>query len=158
MITQEDIDAVAELAEPINQAGWDGVDPDWATLYMSPLEMVRQFTEKMGQPLDQAWAKDKNLEKLRWGLITEEYHEVIDASTDNVPENMLKELADLLYVIYGYAATYGWDLDAAFTRVHMSNLSKLGLDGKPIKDARGKVLKGPNYQKPDLSDLVGSKV
>jgi len=67
---------------------------------------------------------------------------------------MLKEIADLVYVLYGYAATYGWDLDKAVRRVHLSNMSKLGLDGKPIKNAQGKVIKGPNYKKPKLTDLV----
>jgi len=63
-------------------------------------------------------------------------------------------LADLLYVIYGYAVTFGWDLDEAFRRVHESNMSKLGDDGKPIKDNNGKVMKGPNYKRPNLKDLV----
>ena len=162
MITQEDIDAVASLAEPldgkeINQAGWDSLDPDWITLHMSPLDMVRDFAERMDQPLDQKWQKDANLETLRWGLISEEYKEVCEASADDKSENMLKELADLVYVVYGYAATYGWDLDEALRRVHWSNLSKLGLDGKPIKNAQGKVIKGPNYQKPNLSDLLEPK-
>ena len=118
-------------------------------------EMVREFTKAMGQPLDQPCGfdlgYDAKLESMRFKLIIEELHEFTDA-TDK--ENLLKELADLLYVIYGYAATYGLPIDAAFKRVHESNMSKLGEDGKPIYREDGKVLKGPNYKPADLSDLV----
>ena len=66
----------------------------------------------------------------------------------------LKELADLVYVCYQYAANMGWDLDEALHRVHESNMSKLDEDGKPIYRDDGKVLKGPNYAPPNLDDLV----
>ena len=68
--------------------------------------------------------------------------------------NILKELADLVYVCYQYAANLGWDLDEAMPRVHESNMSKLGEDGKPIYREDGKVLKGPSYAPPNLEDLV----
>ena len=68
--------------------------------------------------------------------------------------NILKELADLVYVCYQYAANLGWDLDEAMHRVHESNMSKLDEDGKPIYREDGKVLKGPNYAPPNLNDLV----
>ena len=66
----------------------------------------------------------------------------------------LKELADVVYVCFQFAAAMDWDLDQAMIRVHESNLSKLDEDGKPVYREDGKVLKGPNYQPPDLSDLV----
>ena len=69
-------------------------------------------------------------------------------------EATLKELADLIYVCAQYAENMNWDIEQALRRVHKSNLSKLGEDGKPIKREDGKVLKGPNYQPPDLSNLV----
>ena len=69
-------------------------------------------------------------------------------------EEALKELADLVYVCYQYAANLEWDLDEALDRVHVSNMSKLDEDGKPLYREDGKVLKGPSYQPPDLSDLV----
>ena len=75
-------------------------------------------------------------------------------SSNEHKENALKELADLVYVCYQYAANMGWDLDEAMDRVHKSNMSKLDEYGKPIFREDGKVLKGPNYQPPDLSDLV----
>ena len=117
----------------------------------TPLEMVREFTYAMGQPLDEKHGFSRRLEDMRWGLIKEEFGEVRDAIGYS---EILKELADLVYVTYGYAATYGWDLDEAVRRVHRSNMSKLGVNGKPLKRPDGKVLKGPNYKKPDLSDLV----
>ena len=132
MITQDDIDAFA------------GIDD-------TPLDMVREFTYSMGQPLDEKHGYNRKLEDLRWALLKEEFSEVRDAET---PADLLKELADLVYVTYGYAATYGWNLDEAVRRVHKSNMSKLGVDGRPLKRPDGKVLKGPNYKKPNLSDLV----
>ena len=66
----------------------------------------------------------------------------------------LKELADLVYVCYQYAENMGWFLDEALDRVHKSNMSKLGEDGKPIYRKDGKVLKGPAYKPPNLEDLV----
>jgi predicted HAD superfamily Cof-like phosphohydrolase len=67
--------------------------------------------------------------------------------------HMLKELADVQYVVSGFAVTFGLPLEAAFDRVHTSNMSKL-VNGKPLKRDDGKVLKGPNYQPPTLDDLV----
>lgn len=89
-------------------------------------------------------------------LITEEYKEFIYASDHQSYEFELKELADLVYVCFQYAENMGWDLEEAFFRVHESNLSKLGLDGKPIVRSDGKVLKGPNYQPPNLKDIVNA--
>lgn len=93
-------------------------------------------------------------------LIVEECKEFLDAENQIIPgfgrneEDALKELADLVYVCYQYAVNMGWDLDTALDRVHRSNMSKLGSDGLPIFREDGKVLKGPNYKEPTLSDLV----
>ena len=93
-------------------------------------------------------------------LIVEEFKEFLEAEGmlfrhgRNHQEHALKELADLVYVCYQYAENMGWFLDEALNRVHESNLSKLDEDGKPIYRDDGKVLKGPNYKPPDLSDLV----
>jgi NTP pyrophosphatase (non-canonical NTP hydrolase) len=121
----------------------------------TPLEMVIEFATKMEQPLNQIWPLSRPLGDARWRFIAEEYSEAFDeAYRGKFPERLCKELADLVYVTYGYAATYGWDLDEAVRRIHQSNMSKLGLDGKPLKRPDGKVLKGPNYRQPDLTDLV----
>ena len=93
-------------------------------------------------------------------LIVEEFKEFLDAENDlylNSPKwraDCLKELADLVYVCYQYAANMEWDLDEALDRVHISNLSKLDEEGNPIYREDGKVLKGPNYKPPNLIDLV----
>ena len=87
-------------------------------------------------------------------LIAEEYREFLEAYDHEPYENELKELADLVYVAFQYAENMEWDLEEALNRVHKSNMSKLGLDGKPIRRDDGKVLKGPNYQPPTLTDLV----
>ena len=92
-------------------------------------------------------------------LIVEEFKEFLEAEGMlfmhgiNHQEHALKELADLVYVCYQYAENMGWFLDEALNRVHESNMSKLGEDGKPIYREDGKVLKGPGYKPPDLSDL-----
>jgi predicted HAD superfamily Cof-like phosphohydrolase len=100
--------------------------------------------------------------KLQQTLIDEEHLEVAHAYLDllkditnkRAREHLLKELADLVYVCHQMAAAFGWDLQTAHNRVHASNMSKLGDDGKPIRREDGKILKGPNYFVPSLIDLV----
>ena len=93
-------------------------------------------------------------------LVIEEFKEFLEAEDhlyrDNptVVAEALKELADLVYVCYQYAENMNWFLDEALHRVHESNMSKLGEDGKPIYREDGKVLKGPNYKPPNLTDLI----
>ena len=93
-------------------------------------------------------------------LIVEEFKEFLDAESmlfrnnKQFPAETLKELADLVYVCYQYAANMTWDLDQALDRVHNSNMSKLDEEGHPVLRDDGKVLKGPNYQPPNLIDLV----
>jgi predicted HAD superfamily Cof-like phosphohydrolase len=87
-------------------------------------------------------------------LIAEEYKEFVYACDCEGYEEELKELADLVYVCFQHAENMEWDLEEALDRVHKSNMSKLGLDGKPIRRADGKVLKGPNYEPPILNDLI----
>ena len=92
-------------------------------------------------------------------LIVEEFKEFLQAEgmlfreSNKLHADALKELADLVYVCYQYAENMGWFLDEALDRVHQSNMSKLGEDGKPIYREDGKVLKGPNYEPPNLEDL-----
>lgn len=123
------------------------------------MKEARTFRVLMGQPVDQFSPSSACLQSR---LIQEEYKEFIDAhcvaadqlTNKRAREHALKELADLCYVAYQYAAAAGWDLDEALTRVHESNLSKLDDDLKPIKRADGKVMKGPNYKPANLIDLV----
>ena len=93
-------------------------------------------------------------------LIVEEFKEFLEAEEmlfrNNIefPAEALKELADLVYVCYQYAENMGWFLDEALDRVPQSNMSKLGEDGLPVYREDGKVLKGPNYAPPNLTDLI----
>lgn len=115
-------------------------------------DMVQEFQLVFGQETDMDWDDwaSNDLRMLRESLLQEEFEEVMSASTK---AELLKELVDLVYVAVGYAVTFGWDFDEAFRRVHESNMSKL-VDGEAIFREDGKVLKGPNYFKPDLGDLV----
>ena len=102
---------------------------------------------------------DRSTRAVQQKLIVEEFKEFLEAEGmlfmhgRNHQEHALKELADLVYVCYQYAQNMGWFLDEALSRVHLSNMSKLDKDGKPIYRDDGKVLKGPDYKPPDLSDL-----
>jgi len=115
-------------------------------------DMVREFTEAMGQPVDVA--PTRSILSLRSKLIYEETTEVlVELESKELDKAALtKELSDLLYVVYGTAITFGLPLDVVFNRVHQSNMSKL-VDGKPLYREDGKVLKGPNYKPPMLDDL-----
>ena len=103
---------------------------------------------------------DRGTTSYQKNLIVEEFKEFLDADWEmwhvgSPPkEHCLKELADLVYVCYQYAENQQWFLDEALDRVHKSNMSKLDEDGKPIYRDDGKVLKGPNYKPPNLTDLI----
>ena len=91
---------------------------------------------------------------LRYNLIKEELDEFKQALDNNDLLEVADALTDILYVTYGAGHAFGVDLDACFEEVQNSNMSKLGLDGKPIFNDQGKVMKGPNYFKPDLSKHI----
>jgi hypothetical protein len=115
---------------------------------MTLLQQAIEFRTAMGQPVGDATDDELRMQSC---LIEEEYTEFMDEELGSKPE--LKELADLVYVCFQYAAAIGYDLETALDGVHLSNMSKL-VDGKPLKNKAGKILKGPNYQPPNLSDLV----
>lgn len=135
MISSEDLEAM----------GYYKTKEEIKVESMTPLEMAREFAKAMNQNPDPSMSSE---------LIDEEYKEWDEAYTYEDDKSELKELADLIYVVYGYANVMGWDLDEAVRRVHLSNMSKLGDDGKPIYREDGKVMKGPNYKPPELGDLV----
>ena len=122
---------------------------------MTNFEKVRVFMKTYGQEVkDKAGLSDARTNKLRIDLIKEELEELTDAMQD---ENLLEvadALTDILYVTYGAGHAFGIDLDKCFEEVQNSNMSKLGDDGKPIYNEAGKVMKGPNYFKPDLSKYL----
>ena len=122
---------------------------------MTNFEKVRLFMKTYGQEVkDKAGFSDAKTNKLRIDLIKEELEELTEAMQD---ENLLEvadALTDILYVTYGAGHAFGINLDKCFEEVQNSNMSKLGEDGKPIYNESGKVMKGPNYFKPDLSKYL----
>jgi predicted HAD superfamily Cof-like phosphohydrolase len=119
-------------------------------------EQAKEFRTRYN--LKSSKAKDKR--SYQKNLIVEEFKEFLEAEgllfrkNLDIESEALKELADLVYVCYQYAENMGWLLDEALDRVHLSNMSKLDEEGKPIYRDDGKVLKGPNYKPPTLTDLV----
>lgn len=93
--------------------------------------------------------------ELRQALIDEETSELRDAVADTDIVAIADALADIVYVAYGTACVYGIDLDAVLDEVHASNMTKLGADGRPVRRADGKVLKGPGYRRPDIATVLG---
>ena len=127
---------------------------------LSNFEKVKEFHEVMGMSVGE-WPPTFAEREFREGLISEEWSELWDElfptdfegdSIDLNSTKLAKELADLLYVVYGTAVSFGIDIDKVFTEVHKSNMSKLE-DGKPVKREDGKVLKGKNYAPPNLEKL-----
>jgi len=118
-------------------------------------EKVAQFMRTFGQNVNTTPAfPEEAVVGLRIDLQVEELQEFIDACNNDDIVAAADGLTDLLYVIYGAGHAFGIDLDKCFEEVHRSNLSKLGLDGKPIFRADGKALKGPNYSPPDLKKVL----
>lgn len=127
---------------------------------MTNYEKVQEFHEAMGVRRN-IWPPPPDLLDLRFKLIIEEESELSEEfypsslPTDGSNKKQLaKELADLLYVVYGTADAFGIPIDYVFSEVHRSNMSKL-VDGKPLKREDGKVLKGPNYTPPNLDFING---
>lgn len=125
------------------------------------IAMMEEFHRAFGHPITRDEGLTNENVKLRTKLMHEELHELTEEIWDSeqnqdISPNLLKEGADLLYVLLGTFVSLGLGdkLEEAFTRVHLSNMSKLDENGKPIYRDDGKVLKGPNYKPPELGDLV----
>ena len=122
---------------------------------MTNFEKVKLFMDTYGQEVkDKAEFSDAKTNKLRLDLIKEELEELTHAMNDKNLLEVADALTDILYVTYGAGHAFGIDLDKCFDEVQNSNMSKLGEDGKPIYNESGKVMKGPNYFKPDLLKFI----
>lgn len=126
-------------------------------------QMLAEFHRVFAHPDD----TDELRRSCRAVLHAEEHAELMDAlKWANAPlapgserialEGLARELADVVYVAYGTALTYGIDLDAALAEVHRANMSKLGADGRPIQREDGKVIKGPNFEPPDMTRALAA--
>ena len=122
---------------------------------MSNFESVKKFMETFGQEVkEKAEFPNNKITKLRYDLIKEELEELKEAMDNKDIKEVADALTDILYVTYGAGHAFGINLDKCFNEVQNSNMSKLGKDGKPIYNEKGKVMKGPNYFKPDLKKFV----
>jgi len=122
---------------------------------MSNFNKVGTFMKTFGQEVKTkpSFSSDK-INKLRIDLIKEELDELQEAMKNNDLLEVADALTDILYVTYGTGHAFGIDLDKCFDEVQNSNMSKLGENGEPIYNESGKVMKGPNYFKPDLTKFV----
>ena len=122
---------------------------------MSNFRKVGTFMKTFGQEVKTkaSFSTDK-INKLRLSLIQEELDELSEAINNKDLLEVADALTDILYVTYGAGHAFGIDLDKCFEEVQNSNMSKLGNDGNPIYNDAGKVMKGPNYFKPDLSKFL----
>ena len=122
---------------------------------MTNFEKVKLFMQTYGQEVKtKANFSDEKTNKLRVDLIKEELEELTKAMDEKDLLEVADALTDILYVTYGAGHAFGINLDKCFDEVQSSNMSKLGEDGKPIYNEAGKVMKGPNYFKPDLSKYI----
>ena len=122
---------------------------------MTNFQKVKTFMQTFGQEVKSkpSFSSDK-INELRYNLIREELDELKQAMNNKDILEVADALTDILYVTYGAGHAFGIDLDSCFEEVQNSNMSKLGEDGKPIWNESGKVMKGPNYYKPDLSKFI----
>ena len=122
---------------------------------MSNFEDVRIFMETFGQMVrTKPQLPDEKTMQLRFDLIKEELDELEEAMKTKNLKEIADALTDILYVTYGAGYAYGVNLDKCFKEVQRANMSKLGNDGKPIFNEKGKVMKGPKYTAPDLKKFV----
>ena len=132
---------------------------------MTNFDLVKEFHRTFGHPVREKLTPVSSEEKiLRMKLIDEEVRELREAlflHSDDPMNNLIAAadaLGDILYVVYGAAATFGIDVDVVLREIHRSNMTKLGEDGKPIYREDGKVLKGPNYEPPNILAVLNDTV
>ena len=122
---------------------------------MTNFEKVKKFMQTFGQETkEKASFPDEKITSLRCDLIKEELEELNEAIKNRDIKEVADALTDILYVTYGAGHAFGINLDKCFEEVQNSNMSKLDVDGKPIYNEKGKVMKGPNYFKPDLNKFI----
>lgn len=125
---------------------------------MTNAEAVRQFMLAYNQTVNAVptGVVPGEVQELRVELIREELDELIEAMADRDVVGIADALADILYVTYGAAHVYGIPIDKVFAEVHRSNMTKLGSDGRPVYREDGKVVKGPDYEPPNIVEILAS--
>tara|TARA_B100000686_G_C16733787_1_gene942386 strand:- start:1082 stop:1492 length:411 start_codon:yes stop_codon:yes gene_type:complete len=133
----------------------DGLQYKRRNVDMSNFEDVKTFMKTFGQTIrTKPQFPDEKTINLRFDLIKEELGELEQAIKTKDLKEIADALTDILYVTYGAGCAYGIDLDKCFKEVQRANMSKLGKDGKPIFNDKGKVMKGPNYLAPNLKQFI----
>jgi len=122
---------------------------------VDPTDLVTEFHVVFNHLIRSTPILDIPERQLRVDLIVEECQEYVDAEKEGDLTAMADAMGDIIYVVYGAALAHGIDLGAVLLEIQKSNLSKLDVDGKPILRSDGKILKGPNYRKPDLRKVLG---
>lgn len=118
-------------------------------------QQLREFHETFGHPApDKPTLIDPALAEFRWDIFWEEYEEYLLAEQNGDIIEIADALGDMAYILFGTATVHGIDLSPVFDEIHRSNMSKLGEDGKPIYREDGKVLKGPNYFRPNIASII----
>lgn len=125
---------------------------------MKSYDDVKKFHEAFGLPiLPRPGVPGVDRKTLRARLVTEEYHEFIDALQRNDLVELADAIGDMIYVLQGTALEYGIDMKPVWDAIQASNMAKLGEDGKPIRDAGGKVLKPAGWTPPDIASIIASQ-
>jgi len=128
-------------------------------LMKKPLDQVKKFHKAFGLDISETQQANLELEKnlLRYKLMREENEEYLDAAMQGDLTEVADALGDMLYILCGTILSHGMQhkIEEVFDEIHRSNMSKLGEDGKPIYREDGKVLKGPNYFRPDIKKIIG---
>lgn len=157
------------VAEPADVVTTSAGRPGWPEDHFSDgnrfskssraAQQVAEFHRAYELPMRTAPTSDVGPDQtaLRLALIEEEVEELRAAAEAGDLIEIADALADIVYVAYGTAHVYGVDLDAVLTEVHESNMTKLGADGRPVRRADGKVLKGPSYRRPDVAKILGHR-
>ena len=124
---------------------------------MSNFEQVHEFHKAFQCNIGNVPSLPNETERhIRKWLLKEEYEEYLEGEANNDIVEIADGLVDMLYIIYGTGVSYGLPMDTLFDEVHLSNMSKLDNDGNPIFRADGKVLKGPNFFKPNIKNILES--
>jgi len=124
---------------------------------MNHTEMVAEFHKTYSAYIsDRPQLPSPEVRELRYKLLKEEWEEYVEAESNHDLVEIADALGDMLYIIHGTAVSYGIPINEIFEEIHRSNMSKLGEDGKPIRREDGKVMKGPNYFKPDIAGIINS--
>ena len=150
-------DMIALASEGLKQRKrlWLEKESGGAKMEGTNFELVGDFMELMEQDVSTIPVlPDKAIQELRLDLIWEEVEELSVGINNKDLVEIADALTDILYVVYGTGHAFGIDLDECFAEVHSSNLTKPGEDGKPVRREDGKIMKGPNYRKPDLTFIL----